>query len=121
MSYDATNDPDSQTSHAIYELAIPMQTFASPSAIRVSVWDVSRGADMHWPAYEGSWSTKYFGDLVFPKQQETMTHEDGIRATQIEPVVLLAIAVVVSLVLVPLYLRRRRRIPVGAPGFSAWV
>jgi hypothetical protein len=111
MSYDATNDPDSQTSHAIYELAIPTQTFVSPSAIRVSVWDVSRGVNMHWPTYEGSWSTKYFGDLVFPKQQGTMTHEEGTRATPMEPVVLLAIAVVVVLlVLVLLYFRRRHRV-----------
>jgi hypothetical protein len=111
MSYDATNDPDSQTSHAIYELAIPTQTFVSPSAIRVSVWDVSRGVNMHWPTYEGSWSTKYFGDLVFPKQQETMTHEEGTRATPMEPVVLLAIAVVVVLlVLGLLYFRRRHRV-----------
>jgi len=116
MSYDATNDPDSQTSHAIYELAIPMQMFTSPSAIRVSVWDVSRGVNMHWPAYEGSWSTKYFGDLVFSKQQESMTHEEGTRATPMEPVMLLAIAAaVVVLVLVLSYFRRRHRVQVRAP------
>lgn len=54
MSYDATNDPDSQTAHAIYELAMPMQIFKSPSAIRVSVWDISRGASMHWHRTENS-------------------------------------------------------------------
>jgi hypothetical protein len=116
MSYDATNDPDSQTSHATYELAIPMQMFTSPSAIRVSVWDVSRGVTMHWPTYVGSWSTKYFGDLVFSKQQESMTHEEGTRATPMEPVMLLAIpAAVVVLVLVLLYFRRRHRVQVRAP------
>jgi hypothetical protein len=116
MSYNATNDPDSQTSHALYELAIPMQMFASPSAIRVSVWDVSRGVNMHWPAYEGSWNTKYFGDLAFPKQQEAMTHEEATRATPMEPVMLLAIAtVVVVLVLALLYFRRRHRVQVRAP------
>jgi hypothetical protein len=116
MSYDATNDPDSQTSHAIYELAIPMQMFLSPSAIKVSVWDVSRGVNMHWPAYEGSWSTKYFGDLTFSKQQETMTHEEGNMATPMEPVMLLAIAAVVAvLVLVLLYFGRRHRVSVRSP------
>jgi hypothetical protein len=65
MSYDGTKDPDSQTSHAIYEFAVPMGTFEKPSAIRVSVWDQSRGVNMHWPSWQGSWSTTYFGDLVF--------------------------------------------------------
>jgi hypothetical protein len=111
VSYDATSDPDSQTSHAIYELAIPIQMFTSPSAIMVSVWDVSRGVNMHWPTYEGSWSTKYFGDLAFSKQQESMTHEEGTRATPMEPVMLLAIAaVLVVLLLVLLYFRRRHRV-----------
>jgi len=116
VSYDATSNPDSQTSHATYELAMPMQIFTSPSAIRVSVWDPSRNVNMHWPAYEGSWSTKYFGNLVFSKQQESMTHEEGTRATPIEPVMLLAIAaVLVVLVLVLLYFTRRHRVQVGAP------
>jgi len=114
MSYDATNDPDSQTSHAIYELAIPMQMFENASAIRASVWDISRGANMHWPAYEGSWSTKYFGDLIFSQQQETMTHEEGTRATAMGPGILFTIAVVVVLVVLALlYFGRRRRVSVG--------
>ena len=116
MSYDATSDPDSQTSHAIYEFAVPMQMFTSPSAIRVSVWDPSRGVNMHWPTYEGSWSTKYFGDLVFPKQQETTAREEGNMATPIEPIILLVIAVVVALLaLVLLYFRRLHRVSVRAP------
>jgi hypothetical protein len=65
MSYDATNDPDSKTSHAIYEFAIPMGTFEKDSAIRASVWDRSRAVNMHWPRWQDSWSMKYFGDLVF--------------------------------------------------------
>jgi hypothetical protein len=65
MSYNGTNDPDSSNSHAIYEIAIPMGTFANSSAVRVSVWDWSRGVNMHWPKYQGSWSMAYFGDLVF--------------------------------------------------------
>jgi hypothetical protein len=65
ISYDATNDPDSKTPHAIYELAIPMGTFELDSAVRISVWDPSRGVNMHWPQYKGSWSTTYFGDLIF--------------------------------------------------------
>jgi hypothetical protein len=114
MSYDATNDPDSQTSHAIYELAIPMQMFENPSAIRISVWDISKEANMHWPTYGGSWSPKYFGDLIFSQQPEATTHEESAGATPMEPVILLAIAVlVVVVVLALLYLRRRRRVPVG--------
>ena len=114
MSYDATNDPDSLAPHAIYELAIPMQMFENPSAIRASVWDISRGANMHWPTYEGSWSTKYFGDLIFSQQQETTTHEEGTTVTAVEPITLLAIAVVVVLVvLVLLYFGRRRRVSVA--------
>jgi hypothetical protein len=109
MSYDATNDPDSQTSHALYELAVPMQMFLNPSAIRVSVWDISRGVNMHWPAYEGSWSTKQFGDLIFSQKQQTTTHEEPARVTAIEPITLLAIAVVAVVVaLVLLYFRSRR-------------
>jgi len=116
MSYDATSDPDLETPHAIYELAIPVETFASPSAIRVSVWDPSGSVDMHWPAYEGSWSTKYFGDLTFSKQQETTTREEGNVATPIEPIILLVIAVVVALLaLVLLYFGRRYRVSVRAP------
>jgi hypothetical protein len=65
MSYNATNDPDSKTSHAIYEFAIPMGTFENNSAIRASVWDRSRAVNMHWPKWQGSWSMTYFGDLVF--------------------------------------------------------
>lgn len=65
ISYDATNDSDSKTSHAIYELAIPMGTFENNSALRISVWDPARGVNMQWPQYKGSWSMAYFGDLVF--------------------------------------------------------
>jgi hypothetical protein len=70
MSYDATNDPDSKTSHAIYELAIPMRTFEKSSAMRISVFDFTRGVNMHWPNYEGSnpsdaWNMANFGDLLF--------------------------------------------------------
>jgi len=116
MSYDATNDHDSQTSHAIYELAIPMQMFENPSAVRVSAWDISREANMHWPAYQGSWSTKYFGDLIFSQQQETMKPEEHTTVTPVEPVMLLAIAVALALlVLALLYSRRRRRVSVGQP------
>jgi len=110
MSYDATNDPDSQTNHAIYELAIPMQIFIDPSATRVSVWDISRGASMHWPAYEGSWSTKQFGDLIFSHGQETTTHEETSKTTTTEPFIFAAVAVVAAVVLVVLlaaYFRRR--------------
>jgi hypothetical protein len=113
MSYDATNDPDSQTSHALYELAIPMQMFLSPSAIRVSLWDVSRGVNMHWPTYEGSWSTKYFSDLIFSKQQETVTHEEGTKASSMELVTLLVIAAVVVVLALVLYFGRRRRVSVA--------
>jgi len=110
MSYDATNDPDSQTSHAIYELAMPMQIFENPSAIRVSAWDISREANVHWPVYEGSWSTEYFGDLIFSQQQETITHKEDTQARTTESVMLVAIAVVaVMVVLVLLYGTRRRR------------
>ena len=42
ISNDATNDPDSKTPHAIYELAIPMGTFEKNSAVRISVWDPER-------------------------------------------------------------------------------
>jgi hypothetical protein len=65
ISYDATNDSDSKTPHAIYELAVPMPTFEMNSAVRISVWDATRGVNMHWPKYEGSWSMAYFGDLLF--------------------------------------------------------
>lgn len=66
MSYNATNDPDSEKTHVIYELVIPMTTFADPSAVRISVWDWSRGVNMHWPKGPShSWNTTYFGDLVF--------------------------------------------------------
>jgi hypothetical protein len=116
MSYTATNDPDSQTSHATYELAIPMQMFEKPSAIRASAWDISREASVHWPRYEGSWSTKYFGDLIFSKQQETTKPEEGTGVTAAEPVVLLAIAVVVVLIALALiYSRKRRRVTVEQP------
>jgi len=108
MSYDATNDPDSQTSHALYELAIPMQMFENPSAIRASVWDISRGVNMHWPAYEGSWSARQFGDLIFSQKQQTTTHEEAAGATAADPITLLAVIVVVVLVaLVLLYFGRR--------------
>jgi hypothetical protein len=114
MSYDAANDPDSQTSHAIYELAIPMQMFLSPSAIRVSVWDVSRGVNMHWPAYEGSWSTKYFGDLILSKQQETIVHAQGAaKAAPLAPVTLLVIGAIVVVLALVLYFGRRRRVSVA--------
>jgi hypothetical protein len=65
ISYNATNDPDSKTPHAIYELAIPMGTFEKNPAVRMSVWDAGREVNMHWPKYQGSWSMAYFGDLVF--------------------------------------------------------
>lgn len=67
ISLDATNDPDSKTPHAIYELAIPMGTFEMNSAVRISVWDpgTKGGLNMHWPRFQGSWDTKYYGDLVF--------------------------------------------------------
>jgi hypothetical protein len=114
MSYTATNDPDSQTSHATYELAIPMQMFEKPSAIRASVWDISREANMHWPAYEGSWSTKYFGGLIFSQKQETTTHEESNTVTAVEPIMMLSIAIVVVLVVLALmYFGRRRRVSVG--------
>jgi hypothetical protein len=106
MSYDAANDLDSQTSHAIYELAIPMQVFQDPSSIRVSVWDPSSGVTMHWPAYDGSWSTKYFGDLLLSQEQQIMTHQEDTRTPSMEPVTLLAIAAFAALVvLVLLYFR----------------
>jgi hypothetical protein len=114
ISYDAANDPDSQTSHAIYELAIPMQTFVNPSAIRVSVWDPSRNVNMHWPTYEGSWSSKYFGDLIFSQEQETTIHEERTKATAVGTVPLLTVVVLMVLVvLVLLYLRRRHRVSAG--------
>jgi hypothetical protein len=97
MSYDATNDPDSQMSHALYELAIPMQMFENPSAIRASVWDISRGVNMHWPAYEGSWSTRQFGDLIFSQKQQTTTHEEAAGATAADPITLLTVTIVVVL------------------------
>jgi len=68
ISYDATNDSDSQTPHAIFELTIPMSAFIKNSAIRVSVWDPSRAVNMHWPAIQDrtrAWSTEYFADLIF--------------------------------------------------------
>jgi hypothetical protein len=65
ISYDARNDPDSKSSHAIYELAIPMGTFEKNSAFRISVWDAAMGVNMQWPQYKGSWSMEYFGDLMF--------------------------------------------------------
>jgi heme/copper-type cytochrome/quinol oxidase subunit 2 len=69
---------------------------------------------MHWPTYEGSWSTKYFGDLIFSQQQETMKQEEGTRVTALEPVMLFAIAaVVVLIVLILLYFRWRNRVSAG--------
>ena len=65
VSYDSTNDPDSKTPHATYELAVALATFEKKSAMRISVWDPSKGVNMHWPKYQGSWSTDYFGDLQF--------------------------------------------------------
>jgi len=91
MSYDATNDPDSKTSHAIYEFSIPMGTFEKNSAIRASVWDRSRAVNMHWPRYQGSWSMKYFGDLV---SSEIVVPEFPFGPIMILASVVLATAVV---------------------------
>lgn len=66
MSYDTTNDPDSETPHAIYEVAISTEDFAKHSAIRLVAWDPSKGANLQWPRYEGPpWNMAYFGDLIF--------------------------------------------------------
>jgi hypothetical protein len=73
ISYDATNDPDSATAHAIYEVAFPKESIAPSNvaiAARISVWDWSRGVNMHWPQWQGptgvsGWDTKYFGELTF--------------------------------------------------------
>jgi hypothetical protein len=92
MSYNATNDPDSGTSHAIYEIAVPMPTFEMNSAIRISVWDQSRSVNMHWPNYQGSWSMKYFGGLVF---SDIVVPEFSINVAA----VLLVATVTVSLLL----------------------
>ena len=89
MSYNATNDPDSKTSHAIYEFSIPMGTFEKNSAIRASVWDRSRAVNMHWPRYQGSWSMSYFGDLVF---SEVVVPEFPLGATVLLAAVVLGAA-----------------------------
>jgi hypothetical protein len=88
ISYDATNDPDSKTPHAIYELALPMPTFEKNSAVRISVWDPSRGVNMHWPRYEGSWSMAYFGDLVF---SEVVVPEFSLTAGTVLAALVLAV------------------------------
>lgn len=94
ISYDATNDPDSKTSHAIYELAIPMGTFEKNSAFRISVWDPARVVNVQWPKYQGSWSMQYFGDLAF---SEVVVPELPLPA----------IVLLLSLVLTYLTVRRR--------------
>jgi hypothetical protein len=107
ISYDATNDPDSTTAHAIYEAAFPKETLGPPNtpmAVRISVWDWSRAVNMHWPQWQGptggSWDTKYFGDLVF---SEVAVPEFPIGA-----------AVFFSVLLLGTFLATRRESPVKA-------
>jgi hypothetical protein len=89
MSYNATYDPDSSKPHAIYEIAVPMAVFEKNSAVRISVWDYSRGVNMHWPSYKGSWSMSYFGDIVF---SELVVPEFPLGATVLLAAVVLGAA-----------------------------
>lgn len=95
MSYNGTNDPDAPRSaiHAVFEFAVPMGTFENPSAIRVSVWDQSRGVNMHWPSWQGSWSTTYFGELVF---SEVTVPEFPAGTATLVPIWLMAMALILA-------------------------